>query len=85
MNSTESDSTQNWSKLYYNADKRKYKDEGTLFKGIMMTIDLLKQIQNAARYGVEISKTSEDFEYYTGLIEKTEQAINLINKEPAVG
>ena len=85
MNSTESDSTQNWSKLYYNADKRKYKDEGTMFKGIMMTIDLLKQLQNTARHGVEISTTQRDFNYYTSLVEKFEQAINLINKEPAIG
>ena len=85
MNSIESDSTQNWSKLYYNADKRKYKDEGTMFKGIMMTIDLLKQLQNTARHGVEISDTKKDFNYYKSLVEKCEQAINLINKEPAIG
>lgn len=83
MNSVESDSTQNWSKIYYNADKRKYKDEGTMFKGIMMTIDLLKQIQNVARIGAEIAVDESDFKYYTGLIEKTQAAINLVNREPA--
>ncbi|MEE3348587.1 MAG: DEAD/DEAH box helicase [Candidatus Gastranaerophilaceae bacterium] len=83
MNSSESDSTQNWSKLYYNADKRKYKDEGTMFKGIMMTIDLLKQIQNVARCGTEIATNEKDFKYYTGLIQKADEAIALINKEPA--
>ncbi|MBR6098697.1 DEAD/DEAH box helicase [bacterium] len=84
MNSIEnSDSTQNWSKLYYNADKRKYKDEGSMFKGIMMTIDLLKQIKTTAEHGAAISNTNADYEYYTGIVAKIDKAIDLINREPA--
>lgn len=85
MNSANEDSTQNWSNLYYNADKRKYKDEGSMFKGIMMTIDLLKQIQNVARHGAAITNNGDDYEYYKELVLKTDAAINLINREPAIG
>ena len=81
----ESDSTQNWSKLYYNADKRKYKDEGSMFKGIMMTIDLLKQIKTVAEHGAAISNTNKDYNYYTELVSKIDNAIALINREPASG
>jgi hypothetical protein len=84
MNSVpESDSTQNWSKLYYNADKRKYKDEGSMFKGIMMTIDLLKQIKTVAEHGAAISKTNSDYEYYTELVSKIDDSVSLITREPA--
>lgn len=85
LNSNNEDSVQNWSKLYYNSDKRRYKDEGTFFKGIMMTIDLLKQLQTVCQEGINISKTSDDYYYYSDLKDNIDKAIDLINKEPAIG
>ena len=82
-NSTNDDSILNWGNIYYNADKRDYKDEGSLFKGIMMTIDLLKQLKTVTQHGVEISRSQEEFEYYADLNEKIDKAINLINREPS--
>ena len=84
MNSQNDDSTQNWSKLYYNADKRKYKDEGTMFKGIMMTIDLLRQLKLVAQKGVELAHSDNDYKYYTELIQNIDKTINLINREPSL-
>ncbi len=85
MNSQNEDSTQNWSKIYYSADKRKYKDEGTLFKGIMMTIDLLRQMKLVAQTGVELAHSTKDYSYYTELIQNIDNAVNLISREPAIG
>ena len=83
LNAQNEDSIQNWSKLYYNSDKQKYKDEGSLFKGIMMTIDLLKQIKTVAECGASTARTNQDFEYYKKLVEDTQKAIALINRPPA--
>ena len=84
LNSKREDSIQNWSHIYYSADKRKYRDEGTLFKGIMMTIDLLKQIKITAECGAANTKNNNDYEYYKELVEKCDLAIDLINRQPAV-
>lgn len=85
LNKTNDESTQNWSKLYYNSDKHKYKDEGSMFKGIMMTIDLLRQLKLVAEHGAEIAKTNADFDYYKELTANIDLAIDLINREPANG
>ena len=83
LNAEREDSTQNWSLLYYNSDKRKYKDEGSMFKGIMMTVDLLKQIKTVVELGASVAKTDSDYEYYKELVEKCDLAIDLINRTPA--
>ncbi len=85
LNNSNDDSIQNWSKLYYSADKRRYKDEGTQFKGIMMTIDLLKQMNTICEDGINSSKTPEDKKYYKLLKKNIADAIELINREPAIG
>jgi len=85
MNAQSEDSLQNWSKLYYFADKRKYKDEGSMFKGIMMTIDLLRQLKLTVQSGILVSESKEDINYYNNLIYKIDEAISLINREPAIG
>lgn len=85
LNNSNEDSIQNWSRLYYTADKRKYKDEGTQFKGIMMTIDLLKQMNTICEDGLKNAKTEEDKTYYRDLKQNISDAIELINKEPAIG
>ena len=83
LNELNENSTQNWSNLYYNSDKRKYKDEGSMFKGIMMTIDLLRQLKLVAEHGAKTASTDKDFDYYKELAEKINSAIDLINREPA--
>ena len=85
LNSQDEDSVRNWGKIYYSADKRKYKDEGTLFKGIMMTVDLLKQLRDISAEGARVSKTTSDYNYYVDLYENIDKAISLISKEPAIG
>ncbi len=78
-------STGNWSNLYYMSDPKTYKDEGTMFKGIMMTVDLLRQLKLVCKHGAKISNDPADSNYYYNLIDKIDEAIYLINKEPAVG
>jgi len=85
LNSKDEDSILNWGKIYYNSDKRLYKDEGTLFKGIMMTIDLLKQLQTVSKEGAKIAFSEEERTYYKELYQNITDAIDLINREPAIG
>lgn len=85
LNSVDDDSINNWARIYYNADKQLYKDEGTLFKGIMMTVDLLKQLQTMSKQGSKIATSIEERQYYYDLYNNITNAINLINREPAIG
>lgn len=85
LNNENEDSVNNWSRLYYNADKRHYKDEGSFFKGIMMTIDLLKQLKLVCDVGINISRSQDEYDYYSNLRANIDEAIDLINKEPAIG
>ncbi len=85
LNSNNEDSIENWSKIYHNADERTYKDEGTLFRGIMMAIDLLKQLQTVCKQGVKTSTSIDERKYYHDLYHNIDKSIELINKEPAIG
>ena len=50
-----------------------------------MTIDLLKQMNTICEDGIKSSKTPEDKKYYTLLKKNIADAIELINREPAIG
>lgn len=85
LNAENEDSRGNWRRLYRGEMRDTIRDEGTLFKEIMMTTDLLKQLINVSQLGVKISKTSEDREYYMAMELKFKQALDFIQREPAVG
>ena len=51
----------------------------------MMTIDLLKQMNTICEDGLKNAKTEEDKTYYRDLKQNISDAIELINKEPAIG
>ena len=85
LNAECEDSRKNWRKLYRGEMRDTIRDEGTLFKEIMMTTDLLKQLINVSQLGVKISKSSEDREYYMAMELKFKQALDFIQREPAVG
>ena len=85
LNSENEDSRKNWKELYTGDLKFSIKDEGSLFKEITMTTDLLKQLIDVASLGAEISKSSSDVEYYSELKLKLKEALALIQREPAEG
>jgi len=57
-------------------------DEGTLFKEVAQTIDLLKQIGNIAKVGKEMSTNRDDSTYFHKLGIAAKKAVELLNQEP---
>lgn len=83
LNSENEDSTENWHDMFKGDTGFKFKDEGSLFKEITMTTDLLKQINEIAEYAKEQTVNAPDKRYYSKLQETTADAIDLINRKPA--
>lgn len=75
-------SRRNWKELYSGELRYTIRDEGSLFKEISMTADLLKQLAEVCDIGRLYSESKEDKEYYTSLKEKCREAIALIQKDP---
>ena len=71
----------NWKEIFEGELKFSIKDEGSLFKEITMTIDLLKQLIMIAEVGEKYSE--HDKEYYHDISQKFRDALNLIQREPA--
>ena len=83
LNSSSEDATVNWKKLYSGELKSSIRDEGTLFREIIMTADLLKQIDEIAKVGAELSEKEKDRKAYDRLSDTIQEALELINKPPA--
>ena len=82
LNSQEPDSKKNWKELFSGPLKSTIRDEGSLFKEINMTVDLLKQLADAAYEGELYSDKKEDAAYYSALRQKFMDTIDLIQREP---
>lgn len=82
LNSFNEDSKENWKKLYTGDLKTSIKDEGSLFREIATTIDLIKQLAHIAKEGEAQSKKPEDIAYYQNLRENLQQALKLLLKQP---
>lgn len=74
------DSEANWSQIV--RMKSDDVDEGTIYRNIMQTADLLSQIGEMAYAGVQNSSDENDIEYYTNLKSTALEARNLLLKEP---
>ena len=84
LNSEHEDSRKNWRELYTGELKDTIRDEGTLFKELTMTVDLMKQMIGICNAGEELSKDNQDKDYYADLRENLYDAIDLIQREPVV-
>ena len=84
LNSENDDSRDNWKNLYTGYLKETIRDEGTLFKEITMTVDLMKQMIGICDVGEDLSVETKDKDYYADLRENLYDAIDLIQKEPIV-
>ena len=82
MNAHHGNSRRNWHDMYYGRLRNSIRDEGSLFKEITSTIDLMKQLVNIAKAGEEYSKSENDKEYYRTLAEKLNTGIDLLQREP---
>lgn len=83
LNSKENDSTKNWKELYSGDMRKTIRDEGTLFREIMQTNDLLKQMKEISIEGEALAEKTADRRYYQGLQDTIDEAIELINRPPA--
>ena len=83
LNQNNDDSIENWKTLYTGDMRKNIRDEGTLFREIMQTNDLLKQMKEISELGEELSSKGKDKRYYQLLSSNIDEAIALINKPPA--
>lgn len=83
LNSKSDDSTKNWKELYSGDLKKSIRDEGTLFREIIMTSDLLKQMDEMAQKGAEIAEKPRDRKYYENLSDTIKESLELIDRAPA--
>lgn len=83
-NSVNENSTDNWARIIKTSEAYPIKDEGTLFKEIAMTIDLLKQITEICDEGINISANDYEKRYYDDLKTTAQESIILLSKEPIV-
>lgn len=82
LNTKEQDSRKNWKEIFSGDMKYSVRDEGSLFKEINMTVDLLKQLCDAAIEGEKYATTEEDRDYYYAIGQKFKDTIELLQKEP---
>ena len=60
------------------------RDEGSLFREITGTVDLMKQLADIAKIGETYSETESDKEYYRSLSDKLNKGIDLLQREPVI-
>jgi len=84
-NSKNPKSRGNWIRLYSGPLKNTIRDEGTLFKEMTASIDLLKQIRELTLTGKSnAGDNSEEFNYYHQLKQNIDEAIDLLSRPPVV-
>lgn len=85
LNAHHGNSRRNWRDLYYYGKMRNaVRDEGSLFREITGTVDLMKQLADIAKIGETYSETESDREYYRTLAEKLNTGIDLLQREPVI-
>ena len=82
MNKMNTDSMTNWLELLSRTDE-KDADEGTVYRRVMQTADLISQIGEIATVGYKESETEADKAYYAELKQTASQARDLLIREPA--
>ncbi len=84
MNNNFENSRSNWRRVYSGSLRSTIRDEGSLFKEITSTADLMKQLVKVVSVGEEYSEKKEDKIYYQELGEKLKQGISLLQREPVM-
>ena len=82
LNSKHSNSHRNWHEIFTGDLRFSIKDEGSLFKVITMTVDLLKQLIEATKAGAKYADSTTEKTYYNTLETKLKDALSLVQKEP---
>lgn len=82
LNAQNNDSIENWKTLYHGKLNNTIKNEGSVFKEVTMTADLLKQMKSIAKKGMEFSSDKKDYQYYYYLAQNIDKSLELICKVP---
>lgn len=82
LNSKKENSKANWKNLVKGDLKTTIYDEGSLFKEINQTVDLLKQMRKIADAGLELAKNEKDILYHTELKTTIKETLNLLVRKP---
>lgn len=82
LNSENENSIENWTEIIRNSKANPIRDEGSLFKEITMTVDLLKQISEIADDGIYLAQNKIEINYYNELKRTAQEAVKLLSKEP---
>jgi len=82
LNEEEDDSIQCWKEIMHNRIIYGIREEGTLFREISLTIDLMKQLIKITRYAESISTNQEESYYFKILSEKFVEGLSLIQRKP---
>jgi len=82
LNSQNTNSVENWKTMYHGDLSSTIKNEGSVFKEITMTADLLKQMKSIAQTGMEFSDDKKDYQYYHQLFHNIDAALELICRIP---
>lgn len=82
LNTENENSVENWAKIMKGSKENPIRDEGSLFKEITMTVDLLKQFTEIAEEGLYLAENILEEKYYTELKHTANEAVKLISKEP---
>lgn len=85
LNQNCENSRQNWQEILQNTLGYNLQDEGTLFKEIVSTIDLTKQLIHICTKAEKIAQTADEQTYYAQLKNKLISTLDFIQKEPAIG
>lgn len=78
VNETNDNGRINWNNLYSGELKFSIKDEGSMFKEITMTADLIKQLIEITEVGEKLTNDN----YYTELEKTLRETLRLIQREP---
>ena len=82
LNAENDDSVENWKQLYHGDVGKTIKNEGSVFKEITTTADLLKQMKLIAQTGMKNSTDLSEYNYYEHLSYDIDEAISLICRNP---
>lgn len=83
LNKVQSDSMASWRQVI-KGNEEDGLDEGSIYRAVLQTNDLLCQFAEIAEKGFENSESDEDKEYYLELSEKISEASKLLIKQPVV-
>lgn len=82
LNNINENSIKNWQELYNGELRSSIKDEGSLFKEISSTCDLIKQLIEASNKMIKLTENTSEMYYYKDLVGKLQDALNLLHKDP---